>query len=321
MVTTTPNYALDLPVPLSPIDANVWGPYVNSNTSFTDGYFLSLANNFFGTVPPTIPATGQPSTGQFWINNTVAGNWPVSVYDGTNWVAMGFLNSTTHIFKPVSGSLVINQIPITSSVVYTPSAGLQYAIVEVVGGGAGGAGSINGAGTCVGGAGGGGGYARTILSAATIGASQIITIGAGGAGGAAGTNSGINGGTTSFGTFAVATGGFGGFTQINLTDPFDATIGGLGGNGTSGGSLLVTGGNGQLSVFRGSPNTRLFGWAGAGGTSMWSGGAPTSNAANGAGNNAGGFGGGGSGGISTTVSNPGGAGSQGAVVVTEYITA
>lgn len=317
MPTFTTNYNLTLPIPLSPVDSNVWGPMLNNNTGFADNYFLSLANNFIGNSQPTIPATGLPANGQFWINNTNAALWTVSVYDGTNWVQIGSINPVSHTYRPTNGS-TLNQRVITSSTTYSPTAGLSYAIVEVIGGGGGGAGSISGAGTCVGGAGGGGGYARSVLSAATIGASQTITIGAAGAGGAAGNNSGNAGGTTSFGALVIASGGAGGFSQINLIDPFDATIGGAGGAGTTG-QLLVTGGDGQLSVFRGSPNTRLFGWAGAGGTSFYSGGATTQNDVNAAGNSSGGYGGGGGGGISTTISNIGGNGSAGVVVITEYI--
>ena len=75
----------------------------------------------------------------------------------------------------------------TASGTYTPSANLIGAIIECVGGGGAGAG-ITGASGYVAGAGGGGsgGYSRVFKTAAQIGASQLITIGAGGVPGAAG---------------------------------------------------------------------------------------------------------------------------------------
>lgn len=95
---------------------------------------------------------------------------------------------------------------------YTPSTGMLYAIVEVLGGGGGSGGiaDITGANYGISGGGAAGGYCQKLLDAATIGASQAITIGAGGAGGAAGANPGSTGGTSSFGAILTSTGGAGG---------------------------------------------------------------------------------------------------------------
>ena len=90
---------------------------------------------------------------------------------------------------------------ITSSGTYTPTAGMIYCIIEVVGGGGGGGGCGNAASSQVSGGsgGGGGGYAKGSFSAATIGVSQSVTIGAAGVAGAVGAGAGGNGGTTSVG--------------------------------------------------------------------------------------------------------------------------
>lgn len=96
-----------------------------------------------------------------------------------------------------------------SSTTYVPSAGLVFALLKCQAGGAGGGGAFGASdGTFHGHGGSGGGYAEKLVSAATIGASQPITIGAAGNGGAA-TNGG-NGGDTSVGTLCVAKGGIGG---------------------------------------------------------------------------------------------------------------
>ena len=94
---------------------------------------------------------------------------------------------------------VVSQV-FTGSGTYTPTTGMSYCIIECVGGGGGGGGAAGGSGSAqVGGSGGGGGYARKYATAADIGASKAVTIGAAGAAGTAGNNAGGNGGDTSVG--------------------------------------------------------------------------------------------------------------------------
>jgi len=204
---------------------------------------------------------------------------------------------------------------------YTPTAAMKYCMIEVVGaGGAGGGSTVSGAGdTCVGGGGGGGGYARGSFSAATIGVSQVVTIGAGGIGASGAT--GGTGGTTSVGALISATGGVGGNEAGPAT--FALASSGAGGAGASGdfqcqgcpgsfGFGLVSAGAGiSMSIM-----------GGQGGSSFFGGGAVSIV------NNAGAFNGnaatshGGGGGGSTTGSAAaatGGNGANGLVVVTEFI--
>jgi hypothetical protein len=101
----------------------------------------------------------------------------------------------------------INIESITTSGTYTPPANLAFIVLEAIGGGgAGGGAAIDSTHRhSVGGGGGSGTYARVELSAAQVGASATVTIGAGGVGG---TGTGGTGGTTSFvctaGTFSCA---------------------------------------------------------------------------------------------------------------------
>ena len=74
----------------------------------------------------------------------------------------------------------------TANGTYTPTVGMSYCIIECVGGGGGGGGasdfgSINN--VITGGGGGSGGYSRKKASAADIGVSKTVTIGAGGTAG------------------------------------------------------------------------------------------------------------------------------------------
>lgn len=130
---------------------------------------------------------------------------------------------------------------------YTPTAGMVYCIVEIVGaGGGGGAVASNGGGGTYSAAGGGGAgeYGYGIFTAADIGVSKSITIGAGGTGGAAGNNPGSTGGTTSFGTLMTAIGGNGGSGSAAVA-LIAVQIGGLGG---SGGTVATSGYNSRGAI-------------------------------------------------------------------------
>lgn len=315
MVTTTTNYGLLLPAPLSPTDQNVWGGYLNTNTSTADTYYLSLANNFIGTSQPTIPSTSTPAIGQFWINNTVSTSWPVQVYDGSNWLVMGVINPVAHTFTTSSGGLVPRIF--TSTNTYTPTGGISYAIIECWGAGGGGGGIAGNASSNGGGGGGGAGaYSKTYATIATIGASQTVTVGSAGAGGSAGNNSGGNGGATSVGTLCIANGGFGGGGS-------SGTVGfaGIGGIIGTGNLIAAPGQNGGTAT--GGATTLMVGLSGDGGSSIV--GSGGHGVVSGVGNpNAGvaglGYGAGGSGasGSGTTNTAAGGAGTGGYVLITEF---
>lgn len=197
---------------------------------------------------------------------------------------------------------------------YTPTTGTVYAISECVGGGGGGGGVTGAASQIYGGGGGGSGsYCKKVSTAAAIGGSQTVSIGAGGAGGA-GSNNGSAGGASSVGSLCTTNGGSGGnFSATGV----QLGIGGAGGtvgsgdevhpgNGGAGGSFNATASNIQIP-------------SGIGGASRF-GGAPIS-AAVGANQNgvAGQRGAGGSGAYTTSATGPtGGAGGAGYCVVTEF---
>jgi hypothetical protein len=123
---------------------------------------------------------------------------------------------------------------ITATGTYTRPAGLKHAIIELIGGGGagGGAQATTGVQASVGSGGAGGGYVKFLATAAQIGASQSVTIGAGGVG-ASGANGG-NGGTTLFGALASAAGGTGGGISALGTTSAQSAV------NTSGGVGVVT---------------------------------------------------------------------------------
>jgi hypothetical protein len=209
----------------------------------------------------------------------------------------------------VSSTGAVNSVNIqvfTTSGTYTPTSGMIYCIIEAVGGGgSGGSGYISGA-TLGGGGGGAGGYSRLLASAATIGASQTITInGAGGStvvGSLITCNAGSNGGNA--GNNLVAAGGAGGTASggtINIT-------GNSGNPGTAAGTTANPLNNGGSNGGGG-----FFGGCGLGAVASSMG---ANNGGAGATNSGSGGGGGGAGSSNT---GTGGSGAAGIVVVTEYV--
>lgn len=204
----------------------------------------------------------------------------------------------------------------TASGTYTPDPNLIYAIVEVVGGGGAGGATATSTGQLNGGGGGGSGsYARSILSAATIGASQTVTIGAGGAG--ANNADGGSGGDTSFGALCIGKGGAGGTRGTASGNVGSGGAGGVAGTG----DLTFVGGRGFGSNY--ATITTVLCQPGNGGPSFFTPGAPrplVSYHSAVAGQNATGYGGGGSGGgaHNTTSTVAGGNGAPGFVLVTEF---
>jgi hypothetical protein len=202
---------------------------------------------------------------------------------------------------------------------YTPTTGMLYCVIECVGGGGGGGGSANSSSGQygAGGGGGGGGYSRLVASAATIGSSQTVTIGAGGTAGTSGNHDGGAGGDTSVGTLCIGKGGSaGGGAAANSSGSGGA--GGVAGTG----DFSVPGQDGMPGGLNtgGAVNTLKFPVSGNGGNSLLGFGAVqgAAQSAGGAGNNYGGGGGGGrSSGAGGAVT--GGAGAGGIVIITEYI--
>lgn len=154
--------------------------------------------------------------------------------DGATWrESLVIDRNTGAVSLPGGGPTKI--ISFSSSGVYTPTLGTRF--VDVIlfgGGGGGGSGACQAAGAAAsgGGAGGGGGVARGLFPASLVGASQNITIAAGGAGGAAQTTN----------STAGLAGGAGGDTSFgNLLKAFGA------GGGAGGGLAVASGGGGGAS--------------------------------------------------------------------------
>lgn len=208
----------------------------------------------------------------------------------------------------------------TASTTFTKATypNLKAVRVRTVGGGGGGGGAnaaTAGNHSC-GGGGGGGGYAEALIPAASLAASETITIGAGGSGGAVGAVGGT-GGSTSFGTLVVATGGVGGNILSNNA-AYISAAGGKGGVGTTG-DIKTPGSPGHYGAGYATIAT-----GGIGGSSMYGAGGEgfVSTAAIGvAGLPGSGYGGGGAGALvnQNAAGATGGAATSGVVIVEVYV--
>lgn len=200
---------------------------------------------------------------------------------------------------------------------YTPTTNMLYCIVEALGGGGGAGGTGNGGGgssICTTGGGGAGGYCRKVIDAATIGVSQVVTIGAGGAG-ATGNLTGTSGGSTTFGAILTAGGGSGSAGSASSLP----VLGGAGGT-ASGGDINVSGQIGGISSAF-SPAGAFTGSSGIGGNTLYGTGGQAIAIGNNNGNNGIGYGSGGSGSSTITAggNKTGGTGASGLVIVTEFV--
>lgn len=127
-----------------------------------------------------------------------------------------FQVSGTGELQLVPGRLGIQQMlaftaPGTFSFTKATYPNLARVLVRVQGAGGGSGGSSSAVSQTIAREGGsGGGYSESIIQVASLGASETITVGAGGVAGSAANGAGGDGGGSSFGGFVIAAGGLGG---------------------------------------------------------------------------------------------------------------
>jgi len=222
------------------------------------------------------------------------------------------------LFRKYTAGAILNVRRFTASGTYTPTPGTLAVRVQLVGGGGGGGGSsaTSSGQQSVGAGGAGGSYAESYLTSGFSGVT--MTIGAGGSAGGVSGNGG-NGGTTSFGALLSAAGGGGGQPSGPTGTPFVLLGGAPGALPTSGNVLNAQGAPGGNGAGPAPASSTSY-LSGAGGASMFGGGANGLGSANSAGLTAQSFGGGGGGGATGASASGqiGGAGAPGVIIVTEY---
>lgn len=338
---------------------NTGGTHVNvaaltsPNNTVTVGYASpNITLRVGGSIATTYnedsgSATASANILQILGSSPVAGTSPVSTSGATNVVTVkvqkaaaiaasdatkvGLSNFNSAQFSVDANGFVssignLTQVAtqiFTATGTYTPTSGMKYCYVQVVGGGGGGGGVVaSGANTVsLGGGGGAGGYSAGVFSAATIGASQVVTIGAAGSAGTTAGSAGGNGGTSSLGSLAVATGGTGGSGSAGSA-VFQNVSGGPGGVGSSG-TVNTTGQGGGVAIGANIAASFAISQSGFGGASVFGGGGVGLSTSSGgaAGNNSASYGAGGSGGLDVggSTARLGGTGFAGLIFITEYI--
>lgn len=242
--------------------------------------------------------------------------------DGTNVVCLTYVKANGQaLIASSSGVVTVKKQVFTSSGTYTPSTGMLYCIVEAVDGGAGGGGAkcASSANCAVAKGGFGGAYGRSVFTAAQIGASKTVTIGAGGAGGNSTGTDGAAGGATSLGTLLVGVAATAGTGSTNATTTHA--------NGSTQADTLYT--TADFSLPGGTPGYGFahvasgIGMNACGGSSRWGQGGPCGSVVGTgvkSGTNGGKYGGGGGGAVTvgTTSGTGGGDGAAGAMWITEF---
>lgn len=268
---------------------------------------LATANNsVLATNSSGVPSltTTLPSAVQVSVNSLNSGT---SASISTFWRGDGTWSSAVASFAVQT---------FNGSGTYTPNAKMIFCEAWCIGAGGGG----GGAAASVGQSGAGGGGASGVLSygffsAATIGASKTITIGAAGSAGSSGANAGGTGGNSSLGTLLIANGGGGGAGGVS-TATSNTSVGGL--PSTIGTGQFVAGGHpGFQGIVLSGVNGQVI--PGNGGSSYFGGGGLTQVT-----NTpiaASGFGAGGGGGLGFNgTASVGGAGTPGYIHIVEYLS-
>lgn len=251
------------------------------------------SGNFVGSTSPTLitPALGTPASGNL-VNCTGAvvagGGTGVSSFTayavicgGTT--STGALQSVASVgtsgqvltsngagalptFQAAGGggnTGLINIQVFMASGTYTPTSGMGNCVIQCIGGGGAGGGTPSTTAFLSGGGGGAGGFSQSYVSAATIGVSQTVTIGAGGTG--VSNANGNAGGNTSVGSIVIANGGSGGAAGTTSTGSTSGGAGGVVGTG----NVTLPGSPGLFGVSASSGTTV----SGNGGNSYFAGGA------------------------------------------------
>jgi len=298
-----------------PVSSPTSGILLVGNEAAGGGATLQLAGGASGSEGGELGLEGAGSNTDWHLDNFAG---IVRVFDTTERFRVQAASPQVQVTGDlyVSGSNPVQRV-YTAGATWTKPANLHHVIVECVGaGGAGGGAGTGIAGTSSkGGGGGSGGYSRKLVLAASLGATEAVTIGTGGSGVSAGT--GNAGGDTSFGAHCIGKGGSGGSCATTNSATYSGALGGAGGVAGTG-DLTVPGQVGTWGFSSGALAT-----GGVGAPSAFGGGgqgASLLNQPNQATGAAGTYGGGGGGSARTGTGSAqaGGAGGGGYVIVTEF---
>lgn len=115
-VTPTTNFGFSKPGVNDPVDANLWGYQLNANFDLDDTLHNRWRTTDIGSSRPS-----DAQAGTMWIDNS-ATPWVLYVYDGTQDIAMGTIDTTDGQFLPSnSGSIILVELASDYSLTLTSS--------------------------------------------------------------------------------------------------------------------------------------------------------------------------------------------------------
>jgi hypothetical protein len=182
-----------------------------------EGYLWNTSNNFLSIATNNTERMRLDASGNLGIGTSSPGQ--KLTVAGTIETTSGGVKYPDGTTQTTGALEKVDVYSTAGSTTWTkPSWATSIEVILIGGGGGGGSGRKGAAGTlrCGGGGGSGGGFSTTIFPASYVGATETVTVGAGGTGGASQTtnstngNNATNGGDTSFGTKLYAPGGGGG---------------------------------------------------------------------------------------------------------------
>lgn len=89
-------------------DNDIWGDYLDTNLDSQDTLVRNIINNF---ISPTAPSVAQAGTQ--WLDNT-SNPYILKIYDGTDWIIMGYMNVSTNTFDAPSTTNYIGDYKISA---------------------------------------------------------------------------------------------------------------------------------------------------------------------------------------------------------------
>jgi phage-related tail fiber protein len=209
-----------------------------NTVSANAAYIGSGEDSWLNTGPNTPLGTGETRPRNLAVMWCIKA-WNAPVNQGTIDIAA----LEQRVIKNEFGRL-LNIQKFTDNGTYIPTPGMKKVRIRIAGGGggSGGASATTAGQTSASGGGAAGSYAEALLTAADIGMSQPVIIGAGGAGGTASGTTGTGGGTggaTSVGALLSAPGGFGSIFAIAIAGgAYGLMVSGYPGAPASGGNLV-----------------------------------------------------------------------------------
>jgi hypothetical protein len=181
-----------------------WYNYLDTSATTLAWYQTTTNSNVL-----TLTTAGVLTATSFVGSGSSLTGIPTSIVAGTGISVSGATGAVT-VTATGGGSVGIRSTiyATAGSFTFTVPTGTTAVKVTCVGGGGGGGGGRD---NTAGGGGGGGGYAIKWVSGLTPGGTVAVTVGASGSGVSSFSSQAGSGGTTSFGAYCTATGGYGGY--------------------------------------------------------------------------------------------------------------